>query len=69
MTEDGTTTSTLILTKRLTRDDLGTNIECHVEHEAIKLNSLDSRVQVDVSGKPAIFILLFVLDWLDYLTY
>lgn len=48
--EDKTTT-TLVLNKRLTRDDLNTRIECHVEHEAIRNNSLDSHVLVDVNGK------------------
>lgn len=49
--EDGTATTTVVLSKRLTRDDLASTIECHVEHEAVKAGALDSRVSVDVNGK------------------
>lgn len=43
--------ATLVLTKKLTRDDLGTQIECHIEHEAINNGTLDQHVVLDVSGK------------------
>ena len=55
--DDGHTTSTLILTKKLTRDDLGAIIECHVEHEAIVNNTLDSHVVLEVSGKLVLLLL------------
>lgn len=47
--QDGTMTTTLVLSKRLTRLDLNTRIECHVEHEAIQVDSMDSHVVVDVN--------------------
>ncbi len=48
---DGTSTTTVVLSKRLSREDLASTIECHVEHEAVKAGALDSRVALDVNGK------------------
>jgi len=42
--------TTVILTKELARTDLNSKYECHIEHEAIKNNSMDSHVLIDVSG-------------------
>ncbi|KAI2799613.1 hypothetical protein BLOT_011519, partial [Blomia tropicalis] len=46
---DNVATTTLILSKKLTRQDLGNSIECHIEHEGIKNGSLNSRVRLDVN--------------------
>lgn len=46
---DKVTTVTLI--KELTRSDLNSRYECHVEHEAVTDNSLDSFIVMDLSGK------------------
>lgn len=47
----GSETTSLVFSKKLTRDFLNAKIECHVEHEAITNNSLDSHVVVDVNGE------------------
>ncbi|CAG2100240.1 unnamed protein product [Medioppia subpectinata] len=39
----------LVLTKQLSRSDLKSRYECHVRHEAIKNNSMDSHVMIDLS--------------------
>lgn len=54
---DAKSVTTLVLNKRLTRDDLNTRIECHVEHEAIANNSLDSHVLIDLNGKCLLMII------------
>ena len=40
----------LVLTKQLSRTDLRARYECHVEHEAIRNNSMDTYAMIDVSG-------------------
>lgn len=40
----------LVLTKQLSRTDLRARYECHVEHEAIRNNSMDTFAMIDVSG-------------------
>nr|XP_027199908.1 hemicentin-1-like isoform X1 [Dermatophagoides pteronyssinus] len=41
--------ATLILNKKLTRDDLGSKYECHIEHETIDNNTMDKHVVLDVN--------------------
>jgi len=43
--------TTVIFTKELTRNDLNSKYECNVEHDAVKNNSMNSFVLIDVSGK------------------
>lgn len=43
--------ATLILNKKLTRDDLGSKYECHIEHETIDNGTMDKHVVLDVNGK------------------
>nr|XP_046910344.1 hemicentin-1-like isoform X1 [Dermatophagoides farinae] len=41
--------ATLILNKKLSRDDLGSKYECHIEHETIGNGTMDKHVVLDVS--------------------
>lgn len=66
---DGTSTTTVVLSKRLSREDLASTIECHVEHEAVKAGALDSRVALDVNGKCGDLMLCLVLSGLAVLNH
>ena len=49
----------LELTKQLTRTDLKTRYECHVQHPALKNNSMDAYAVIDVSGNCLQKLLIF----------
>ena len=48
---DSIATTSLVLSKQVSRNDLGSRFECSIEHESIESNSLDTSVSLDINGK------------------